>query len=136
MAKKLAKKTKKKVAKKKVKRSVKQTAKEPSEVSFDYIKSNCFRVIRVDGIHGGMGTNINTIQVALFSERRSIPKTETYPIINGELGKPTKKIARQAIIREVEVEAIVDLDTAKSIRSWLDNQIKSIEDIKSQVEKK
>jgi len=143
MAKKLAKKKTKKVVKivtkKKAKKSSKKTVKvltEPSEVKFDYIKSNYFRVIRVDGAHGGMGTNINSIQMALFSERRAIPKTEIYPVVDGKLGKPSKKISRDAIIREVEVEAIIDLETAKAIKNLLDENIKNIENIKSQIEKK
>lgn len=139
MTKKLAKKKTKKVAKPKAKKLAKKTVKilkEPSEVKFDYIKSNFFRVIRVDGAHGGMGTNINTIQLAFFSERRPIPKSETYPLVDGKLGERSKKLSRDAIIREVEVEAIIDLDTARALKNLIDENIKKIENIKSQVEKK
>ena len=132
----MAKKVAKKTSKKKTRKTIKKTASVPDEINFDYIKSNQFRVIRVDGAHGGIGPKLNSIQMALFSERQAIPRKETYKIVEGQLGDLTKKEGRQAIIREVEVEAIIDIDAAKSLRDWLDRKIKLIEEILSQDGKK
>ncbi len=132
----MAKKVAKKTSKKKTRKPVKKTAKVPDEINFEYIKSNQFRVIRVDGAYGGIGPKSNSIQMALFSERQAIPRKETYKIVEGQLGDLTKQESRQAIIREVEVEAIIDLDTARSLREWLGRKIKLMEEILSQDSKK
>ncbi|MCK4793652.1 MAG: hypothetical protein KAV87_58525 [Desulfobacteraceae bacterium] len=61
--------------------------------------------------------------MALFSERRPIPRKETFRLKEGQLGEQIDRIERDAIIREIEVEALVDLDTAKSISKWLEANI-------------
>jgi len=125
MAKK-ARKTKKKAAKKK---SRPKTAK----VVFDYIKSCQFRVVRIDGIHGGINPQGNAIQMACFSERNPIPKREVYEIVDGRL-KSNDKIEveiRQAVVREVEFEALLNLDVAQSLRAWLDDKIQQLESIQT-----
>ena len=101
--------------------------KEPDKISFDYIKSNYFRVIRADGVHGGVTPKINTIQMALFSERQPIPRRETFKIEKGQLGKRIDMEKRDAVIREVEVEVIMDIQTARSISEWLQQKIESAE---------
>lgn len=132
MAKKATKKTAKKKSSKTSKSLAGRTVKELRQVSFDYIKSNAFRVIRVDGIHGGVGPKLNSIQMALFSERQAIPQREIYSIKDGKLGDLEKKEGRNAIIREVEVEAIIDIETAMAIRDWLSEKIEIIDKLRSQ----
>lgn len=107
----------------------KSSMSEKPTVSFDYIKSNQFRVIRVDGVHGGVSPKGNVIQMALFSERAPIPKRETYRIENGKLRERTASEQRDAFIREVEVEVLVDLATAKAMHKWLGEKIESAEQI-------
>lgn len=123
MAKKKSKEKSQKSAKKAVKKSSKPKVPGKDTISFDYIKSNYFRVIRVDGAHGGIAPKAHVIQMALFSERRPIPKKETFRLKEGQLGEQIDRIERDTIIREVEVEALVDLDTAKSISKWLEDKI-------------
>lgn len=96
---------------------------EKGKINFDYIKSNQFRVVRVDGAHGGIAPNGHTIQMALFSERTPIPKRETYKLEQGKLGERTAVEQRDAVIREVEIEALMDLNTAKRIVNWLQDKI-------------
>lgn len=109
------------------KKTSKKSRTNPVKVSFDYIKSNYFRVIRVDVAHGGVTPKGNMIQMALFSERQSIPKKETFALENGQLGERTGIEKREAIIREVEIEMIMDLPTAKSISSWFREKIELAE---------
>jgi len=82
---------------------------EKDKINFDYIKSNQFRVIRVDGAHGGIAPNGYTIQMALFSERAPIPKRETYKLEQGKLGERVAVEQRDALIREVEIESAEQL---------------------------
>jgi len=98
----------------------------PSEIKFDYIKSNQFRVIHADGVHGGVSPK-GFIQMAFFSERGPIPKRETYSLEQGKLGPRTKVEQRDAIIREVEVETLIDLQVAKVIVKWLGEKVEQAE---------
>ncbi|MFC1675992.1 hypothetical protein ACFL3G_02885 [Planctomycetota bacterium] len=126
----MAKRTSKKVEKKKKKKTP------PTSISFDYIKSNQFRVSHIDGIHGGVTPNGLAIQMALFSERAPIPKTETYKLSKARLGKRINSIEREAVIREVELEAIMSPDTAKRVIVWLQEKIGVIEALQQEGKKK
>ena len=106
-------------------------AKKTETVRFDYIKSNCFRVIRVDGAHGSPTPKGDGIQVAFFSERHPIPQTEEYVIEKGKVGKRINITARAAIVREVEVEAILSIEIAKQLEIWLHDKIRQIENLRT-----
>jgi len=83
--KKTQKKTKKVARTPKKEKKVQQSI--PESVDFDYIKSNLFRVVRVDGAHGGVSPK-GSIQLAFFSERQPIPQKETYAVERtGALGE-------------------------------------------------
>ena len=132
----MAKKTVKTKTKKAAKKSKKIAITELKEINFDYIKSNHFRVIHVDGAHGGIAPKGNKIQVALFSERNAIPRRETFAIDKHKLTDLKKKEGREAVVREVEVEALMDLETAISIKNWLSDKIEFIENINKQEKRK
>lgn len=132
----MAKKTTKSNAKKAAKKTQKIAITKLKEINFDYIKSNHFRVIHVDGAHGGIGPKGNMIQMALFSERTAIPQKETYAIDKGKLGNLKDSTGRDAIIREVETEVLMDLNTAKALIHWLGDKIEKIEKLNEQVETK
>jgi len=136
MAKKTSKIKSKKIPKKTVKKTSKVEVLTQNRVSFDYIKSNQFRVIHVDGAHGGITPKGHVIQMALFSERAPIPRRETYKLQEGKLGERTEKVERDAIIREVEVEALIDIETAKRIAEWLKEKIEQAENLKREFESK
>lgn len=94
---------------------------------FDYIKSTQFRVIHVDGVHGGLRPSGRSIHMALFSERNAIPQQEQFKVDAGRLGEKVKSEGRESIIRELEVDAILDLDAARAIRDWLNGVIELAE---------
>jgi helix-turn-helix protein len=97
------------------------------KLRFDYIKGNHFRVIHVDGVHGGVRPNGSTIHMALFSERNAIPQSEEVEVENGRVGKVTSREGRQSVIREVEVDAIMDIGAARALRDWLSQMIQIAE---------
>lgn len=97
------------------------------KIRYDYIKSNFFRVIHVDGVHGGPRASGGSIHMALFNERNAIPKAEEYDVKDGRLGKQTGKEGRPGMVREVEFDMIMGLDTARAIREWLNNVIAKLE---------
>ena len=103
--------------------------KTPKELRFDYIKSNHFRVVHADGVFGGV-TNKGSVWATFWSERGAIPTQSVYKVTpEGKLGEEdlTKRVVRDAIIREAEVSLMLDLGLAKSLRGWLDDKITAIE---------
>ncbi len=92
-------------------------------ISFHYLKGNHFRVIHVDGANGGVAPS-GFIQMGLFSERVAIPRLMVYRIReDGKLGEEIQdqRESREGIVREVEVLAVIDPPTARSIALWLNN---------------
>jgi hypothetical protein len=111
---------------------------ESGELKFDYIKSNLFRVIHVDGAWGSVTPHL-TVQMAIFNERRAIPK-QTVNVINpdGTIGDeiPEKRVERDAIVREVEADLVMDLQTAKHIIAWLQQRVTQIEKLVTEAQNK
>ena len=97
---------------------------------FHFIKSNSFRVVHADGAYGGI-TPHGYIHMALFNERIPIPQ-ETEHIIgpDGTLGDEVEesRIARTGVIREVEVDVIMNLNTATALYDWLEKKISILKD--------
>ena len=96
------------------------------EIAFDYIKSNFFRVVSVDGAFGGLSPSGKEINMAIFSERRPIPKKTVHALNpDGVLGAENKerREGRTAIIREIEVDLVLDLETAIRVHEWLQRKI-------------
>ena len=103
----------------------------PSSIDFHYIKSNSFRVVHGDGVWGGT-TPRGYIAMSFFSERSPIPTKLTHEVSPSGLGEETDRESREGIIREVEVEVLVDLDTAKSLIPWLEGHIRALEQLQTQ----
>jgi hypothetical protein len=110
----------------------------PRELKFDYLKSPLYRSIHVDGAFGGIGPRPR-MAISFYAERSPIPKQITHPL-NRETGAlededKDKRVVRDAIIREVEFTAYMDLDTAKSLADWIMKKVSKFEkDIKSMTE--
>jgi hypothetical protein len=101
----------------------------PSKLPIHYIKSNHYRVIHVDGAHGGV-TLRGLIEVNLYSERATIPQTTALQVHpDGRIGEEIKSeiVSRSGLIREVEVGAVMDLATARALLVWLQDKIDALE---------
>lgn len=100
-------------------------------LKFDYIKSNYFRVIHVDGVWGGVTPNLN-IQMALFNERNAIPRQIVHEVKpDGTIGHelPEKRDGRDTIVREIEASLIMDVQTAKVLIGWLQDKVDQLESL-------
>lgn len=98
----------------------------PSTLSFHYIKSTCFRVIHVDGALGGPLPSGRGVHLGLYSERAAIPQQVTHEIDSkGHVGReiPEQRLSRDGVVRELEVDAVMDVETAEAIRDWLSKNI-------------
>lgn len=108
----------------------------PPNLTFHYIKANAFRVVHADGIWGGP-TPRGYITMSFFSERAPIPTEITHAsrpakTLAGVLGPELGRKSKEGIIREVEVEVVVDLPMAKGLITWLQGKIDFLEKLSTQ----
>jgi len=99
---------------------------EAGRIRFDFIKSNYFRVIHVEGVFGGSSPR-GLISMAVYNERWPIPKQIIKEFKNGRPGEEIERASRDAIVREVEAQLVMDVPTAKVICKWLQEKISNIE---------
>ena len=96
---------------------------QPTQVIFHYLKAPAFRTIHVDGAIGAM-TPQGGIHFALYSERPAIPQQVAYQVRpDGALGDQETVVSRGGIVRELEVDAIMSIETAKSLHDWLGRKL-------------
>lgn len=102
------------------------------KIKFKYLFDKSYNPVYCTGGFGGL-TPRNEIILNFFMERHPIPYSETREITaNGEVGdiikiKPDDDSNTVKVIRSVECGVIMDLNTAKEIRAWLDDQINQLE---------
>lgn len=99
------------------------------QVKFHYIKSAYFRSVHADGAIGGR-TPQGAIHMAIYSERAAIPREMVHRVNpDGSLGEilQEENVQRKGVVREMDVDIFMSVTIAKSIRDWLDKQIKAIE---------
>jgi hypothetical protein len=108
-----------------------------SQLTVHYIKSNLFRVIHVDGALGSI-TPRGFIHAAFFSERMPIPLECTFPVemttggessvdLDHEIADQRK--SKEGLIREVEIDVMFDLNSAKAFAKWLNSRISDLENM-------
>jgi len=106
-----------------------ESATSENRVKFRFFKSTAFRAIHVDGAWGGV-TPRGDIHMVLYNERPSIPDA-TFNVLTpeGRIGNeiPGSAEGSDGIVREVEVDAIMTLNTAKALHAWLTNKINYLE---------
>lgn len=78
----------------------------------EYIESNAFRVIHVDGARGALRADRRSVHLTLYSERPRTPDEE--PLTSEGPGAP-RVLPTTRLVREVEVEAILDTEAARRI---------------------
>ena len=66
--------------------------------------------------------------MSFYSERAPIPKKLVHKVTSeGVLGNEISRESKAGLIREVDVEVIMDLDMARSFRDWMDEKISFLE---------
>lgn len=105
-------------------------AHQPSTLRFHYLKGDQFRSVHVDGVIGSL-TPSGGIHCATFSERQAIPQEEELALNpDGSLGDLVagSRRAREGIVREMDINLIMSLDVARSLRTWLSEKIALLEE--------
>ena len=108
---------------------------QPSRIHYDYLKSNQFRVLHVDGAWGGL-TPTGLVNMVLYSERPPIPRQTTHDVAeDGSLSEVEElRDVRDAVaVRDMEVAAIMHPRVAAQLRDWLDAKVKEWDAIRAAV---
>jgi hypothetical protein len=93
-------------------------------ISIDYVKSNNFRVVNVNGLIGGV-TLTGDIHMAVWNQRRPYPQQVVHEITEeGTLGRELSRKARETdLLREIEVGLVFSPDMAESMIRWLQSRL-------------
>lgn len=112
----------------------KKEPEKPRTVDFEYIKSGDYRVIYADGVHGGP-TPRGMVQLSFYAERTPIPRKIVHQIVDNQLGPELRdrRESRTGIIRQVAATVVMSLDSARSLRDWLDEKIEVLEGVHESV---
>lgn len=89
-------------------------------LKFHYVKSDQFRVIHADGAYGSLAPGGDLIHLAFFSERYPIPLEVLTRLEDGE---EVSRVGREGILRELDVNTIMTVETAASIAKWLQHVV-------------
>lgn len=100
-----------------------------SEIPIHYLKSSFSRVVHCDGAIGGI-TPRGLLHCSLFSERHAIPQVQVHAVEDKRLGALKQSAGREGVVREMEVDVVFNLQTAKDLREWLDLRIAELEKLK------
>jgi hypothetical protein len=104
---------------------------QPDVVTFRYTKSAHSRIIRADGIYGGL-THRAEVYGAMFTETPPIPSEVSHPLESGKLGAEARRAIDEVIEREVQVEFTMSLDAARAFRNWMSAKIEEAERLTSE----
>ena len=117
------------------KKNTAKKSRKKSTVDFHYIKGPDFRSIHVDGAIGGLTTK-GFLHIAMFAERAAIPQHTSFNVLpNGSLGDEIldKRESLDGVVRQMEVDLIINEQTALDLRAWLDERIEEFENRKEKL---
>lgn len=95
-----------------------------------YLKSPHVRTIHVDGAIGGLTPAARCISMSIFSERWPVPTQITNRLnTDGSVAEEIKdrRVTRRGVIREIEANLILDINTARAMKSWLEEKLGEFE---------
>jgi hypothetical protein len=97
---------------------------EKETIDFHYQKGNEFRVLHVDGVYGGLSPD-GYINMSVYNQRRPIPQKVVHEIDDQELGdeREEERESKEGVVREVEANIVMDVNTAIALRNWIDEKL-------------
>ena len=96
-----------------------------SQIVTRFEVSNFYRVVHADGVWGAI-TPQGNISMTFFSERQAYPHTVTFEV-SGQVVKEVDRQVIGSILRELEVDVVMNIGMAHFLRTWLDDRIKEHE---------
>lgn len=109
------------------------------QINFKYKFNEDYNPVYVNGAYGGISSR-GEIIANFFLERQPIPKTEACEVNSKGIIKSSKITEpiehRFNVIRYVETGVIMNIETAKIIRNWLNDKIAELEKLSEEKGKK
>ncbi len=102
------------------------------EIKCKYIFENDYNPLYVNGAQGGINP-MGEIVVNFYMERTALPKSQTFGIDKGKIGKEISAVEPEdlnnSFVRFIQNGVIMNYQTAKEIHRWLGEHIKNLEKI-------
>jgi hypothetical protein len=95
-------------------------------VRFHYLKSYGFRTVHADGAMGGPTPRGKGLHIAFYAERAPIPTMTVHKVTDSQqLGEEIldERSSRDGIVRELEVDVVMDIGAARDLHGWLGQQL-------------
>lgn len=117
------------MSKRTTKSKTSHASKPVNKLKVKYLLRQDCRQILMSGAYGGIGPK-GLIQLAIFSDRLSLPSDSvvefsTDPSGITKVSSESSVLEHDGIVREVQVLVNIPLDTAISLRQWLDEKIQN-----------
>lgn len=104
----------------------------PTQVGIYYQRSRHYRTIHSDGAQIGL-TPRGQIKFTLFSDQKPKPEFVLHQITpEGNLGESLEEVVKEGVIREVEVNVVMDLNTTTAFVNVLQATLKQLETFQKQ----
>lgn len=107
------------------------------KITFKYKFDKNYNPHYVTGAFGGL-TERGELVINFYLDRMALPIEQTHTVIDGHLELPGDKLPadlENTRIRFVDMGVIMNLQTAKELREWLDGRIQTLENAKSELGK-
>lgn len=105
---------------------------DPTQIGIYYQRSRHYRTVHADGAQLGV-TPRGGIQFRLFSDQKPFPDFVMHRITaEGNLGEPIEEVIKEGAIREVDVNVVMDINTAISFASALQQLLTQISQLQEQ----
>jgi hypothetical protein len=103
----------------------------PKELRFFYIKSPSFHGVHADGAFGGL-TPHGDVHLAFFAERIPIPQEVVHTLdAAGEVSGEKERIGKEGVVRELQVDVTMKLDTAEALVKLILAQVDAMKKIEA-----
>jgi len=107
--------------------------KERNKITFKYVIPEHIQDLYINGAYGGVGHAGSLIYMHVYSERRPIPKALTHALTDERrLGEELERKIGGDMIRLVQASLVMNIETARAIRDWLDEKIIYLEGLKNE----
>lgn len=98
----------------------------PDHLVSHFQKSNFFRVVLAEGCFGGLSPR-GKIHCSFYNERTPIPQMTSLPLKDGlPSGAEEITAIKSGVIREVEVDIVMDLQAAAAYSAWLVDKVEQL----------
>lgn len=106
-----------------------------NKIKCKYIFKDNYNPVYVNGAQGGINPQ-GEIVINFYLERNALPVSQTYGIEDGKIGaqeiESEPSDLKSSFVRVIKNGVVLNYQTAKEIHKWLENHIKTLEELSNQ----